>query len=164
MGGVYDLGFDHPDSWPHGNRSESGEEVLSDGDDHLSSDYCVHDGQYFVRCTLPIPIIGTDEVFAFGPWGSMSAESASAYGEAERSGTAFEGCFSWLANILPGTGMEDFLPCDLYPNEDPTRRPLLHAHSGHPLADWQANGISFDQLLDIYAAAGNDIRKHLTDA
>ena len=32
---------------------------------------------------------------------------------------------------------------------------------GHPLKQAQAEGISFDKLLDIYAAAGSDLRPHL---
>ena len=36
--GIYDLGCDHPDPWPHGYLSESGQDVLSVGTDTLSAD------------------------------------------------------------------------------------------------------------------------------
>ncbi len=162
--GVYNIGFDHPDSWPHGSRVESGLDTLEVGEDALSSDLCKHGEFHFLRCTLPIPIIGTDEVFSFGPWGSLSEDSLKAYLLAEIEGAAFEGCFSFISNILPGCGMDGPLPADLYPHKDPTQRPQLFAHSGHPLAELQANGMSLDQLLDIYALTGNDLRPHLSDA
>ena len=42
----------------------------------------------------------------------------------------------------------------------PDQRPQAVAMGG-TLALAQANGISFDQLLDLYAACGDDIRPHL---
>ena len=62
-----------------------------------------------------------------------------------------------LANEVPG------LEADMGVLHFPSReeRPALTAQSG-PLAQAQQNGISFDQLLDLYAACGDDIRPHLT--
>ena len=161
--GVFDIGYDHPDPWPHGNRAESGEDVLSVSKDTLSADLCRMGPHRFIRCVLRLPIIGSDQSFAFGPWGSVNPENFDTYVRHELSGTLseFEGCFAWLMNTLPGFEFDDWLPCNLV-IEDPQARPVLEVHDGsHELARLQEDGITFDQLLDIYAAAGQDIRPHL---
>ena len=38
--GVFDIGFDHPQPWPHGNREQSDQDVLAVGKDSLSADLC----------------------------------------------------------------------------------------------------------------------------
>lgn len=161
--GVFDIGFDHPEGWPHGNRAESGQDVLAVGKDSLSADLCRMGAHRFIRCVLYIPIIGTDQKFAFGPWGAVNAENFDTYVRNELSGTLdqFEGCFAWMMNLLPGFEMNDWLPCNLV-MEDLQSRPVLEVHDGaHELAQLQEDGISFDRLLDIYADAGQDIRPHL---
>ena len=165
--GVFDLSFDHPDAWPHGSRAASGQDWLAQGEDLLGADLCQCDGQKYVRCVLPLPIRDSDQTFAFGVWGSVSDESATAYAADFFGGTeTFEGCFAWLANGLPGIEMQGAaIPCNLIPDPEPGQRPHLTVHQGkHPLADMQREGITFDRLLDIYAAAGQDIRPHLMDA
>lgn len=164
--GVFDIGYDHPAPWPHGNRAEAGVDVMSVGEDSLSSDLCAFGEHRFIRAVLPLPIRGSDQVFSFGPWGSVNPDNYARWVEANATGdfSRFEGCFAWMMNKLPGVEMDDWIACDLIPHEDPSRRPVLHVHDGHPLAVWQEEGITFDRLLDIYAAAGQDIRPHLLDA
>lgn len=157
--GVFDIGYDHPDPWPHGNRAESGEDVLRVGEDSLGTDLCEWGKYRFIRCVLPIPIIGSEKSFAFGPWASVNPVNFKRYIEDPE----FEGCFAWLTNLLPGMDFTEPLPCNLIPGE-PGERPLLEVHDGaHEIAELQEVGISFDRLLDIYAAAGQDIRPHLLD-
>ena len=156
--GVFDIGYDHPDPWPHGNRAASGHEVLTAGDDWLTSDLCAWDDFRFIRCILPFTIIGTDQRFAFGPWGSVNPDNFQRYLEDEQ---AFEGCFAWLTNQLPWFDNSQSLPCNLIP-EGGGVRPRLEIHDGHEAARFQEEGITFEQLLDIYAAAGQDVRPHLT--
>ena len=158
--GVFDIGFDHPDPWPHGNRGDSGEDVLRAGTDSLGTDLCEL-GQYrFIRAVLPLPIIGTDQRFAFGPWGSVNPANFDRYASGD---PGFEGCFAWLLNALPGFDIPEPLPCNLVPG-GPGERPVLEVHDGaHELARLQEDGITFDRLLDIYAAAGQDLRPHLLD-
>ena len=161
--GVFDIGYDHPDPWPHGNRAQSGEDILAVGNDKLGTDLCEFGEYRFVRCILPLPIVGTDQRFAFGPWGSVHPENFDRYvaNSADTDGTLFEGCFAWLMNTLPGIGNSEPLPCNLIPGA-PGERPILEVHDGaHELAELQETGITFDQLLDIYAAAGQDLRPHL---
>ncbi len=168
--GIYDITFDHPDHWPHGNRHESGEEVLQCGTDRLSSELCeMIDDDYAVRCVLPLPIQGSDETFHFGCWASMSKASFDLYRTAVATGdyTNFEGCFGWIVNDLPSFPRLDvaaFIPSDIY-FIDNLVRPKVWVHQGsHPLGVAQREGISFDRLLDIYAASGNDMRPHLLDS
>ena len=160
--GVFDIGYDHPDPWPHGNRAQSGEDVLAVGDDKLTADLCAFGKYRFVRCVLPIPIIGSDQRFAFGPWGSVSQDSYDIYvRNFYNPNEPFDGCFAWLTNQLPGFGIDEPLPCNLVPGAN-GQRPVLEVHDGaHELAELQETGITFDRLLDIYAAAGQDIRPHL---
>lgn len=167
FGGVFDIAFDHPDTWPHGNRAESGKNAIGVGDDRLGSDLCTIGTDRFIRGTLRLPIIGTDQVFAYGVWGSVNEGNYVKYvkdynGESD---PAFEGCFAWLCNMLPTWGMTEALPCDLILGPLGQRPAIwVHEESGHPLAQAQQDGISFDQLLDLYEASGQDVRSHLLDA
>ncbi|GAA6162737.1 hypothetical protein NBRC116590_04410 [Pelagimonas sp. KU-00592-HH] len=158
--GIFDIGYDHPDSWPHGDLAEAGAPDLQVGEDRLSSDLCRIDEDRFLKCVLPLPIRGSDEVFFFGPWASVPPDTFYAYiDEATGAADGFEGGEAWLMNDLPGFESEDPIACALQPG-DAGQRPVLIALSG-PLAEAQENGISFDQLLDIYAASGDDIRPFL---
>lgn len=166
FGGVFDIGYDHPDPWPHGNLMDTDKDILVVGEHKLSSDLCVFDGGYYIRCTLPLPILGTDQTFSYGVWGSVKDENYDAYISAWQKDdySVFPGCFACLMNDLPGWPSEDWLPCDLETGES-SDRPVLWVHEDkHPLATAQREGITFDRLLDLYAAAGTDIRPHLADA
>jgi len=159
--GIFDIGFDHPDPWPHGSREQSGLEILIVREDRLGTDLCTFDNNFLVRAILPLPIKGSDQRFAFGCWGSLSKENFDAYTNDALEKHNFEGVFSWLTNSLPTFETTDPLPCSLVPGEK-GQRPSLWVHEGHALHDAQQDGISFDHLLDIYALAGSDIRPHLS--
>lgn len=165
--GLFDIAYDHPDPWPHGNREKAGADAMEVGGDLLSSDLCTFGEHRFIRCRLPIPILGSDQHFGFGAWSSLSARNFVRYVGAWRDEdySDLEDLFGWLSNTLPGVGMSgDPLPCTVT-GFAVGRRPELWVHSGeHALADMQEQGITFDQLLDIYAASGTDIRPHLGDA
>lgn len=161
--GIFDIGYDHPDPWPHGNREASGKDILRVGDDHIGTDLCALGNHRFVRAILEIPVIGTDTRFAFGPWASLTPDNFLAYVNSNQipDAAAFQTCFAWLMNLLPGFDFTEPQPCDLVPG-GPNDRPKLIAHEGASELAWaQSNGISFDRLLDIYTAAGQDIRPHL---
>lgn len=156
--GIFDIGYDHPDDWPHAPRNH-GEDVIAD-DDKLGSDFCTLKGRYFIRSVLHLPVRGAEDAFGYGPWVEVSMETMRAYGATYgKDPQPFEG-EGLLANALPlfedelGTALR--LSCP-----DPSQRALVEPLDG-PLAEAQAKGISFDQLLDIYAACGTDIRPHLS--
>ena len=164
--GVFDVAFDHPDAWPHGNRGASGKDRLVVGAASITSDFCRWEGQGFIRCVMVFPIIGTGQTFAFGVWGSAAPDPYDRYRHAFNSDdySDFDGCFSWLANGLPVVGSSDHVACTLR-IPDPQKRPELEAQDPDaPVGRHQRSGITFDQLLDIYSAVGDDIRPHLLDA
>lgn len=156
--GVFDIGFDHPDAWPYGPALEGTE--LQVGEDKLGSDLCRVGEARFIRCLLPLPILGSDEVFHFGTWAAVAPTDFYTYLDACFGEAEFDGCPALLANLLPDFETDGDLPCILTPGPD-GERPRLMAQDG-PLLTAQESGISFDRLLDIYAASGQDIRPHLT--
>ena len=156
--GVFDIGFEHPDAWPHGPLPE-GETEMQAGEDKLGQDLCRLGERRFIRAILPLPIRGSDEVFHFGTWAEVAADPFYAYIDACFGEGAFDGCDAVLDNALPGFEAELGAACTLQPGPD-GQRPRLTAQDG-PLREAQETGISFDDLLDIYAASGSDIRPHL---
>jgi len=164
-GGLFDIVMDHPDPWNHGTLNASPDDILQVGNDRLSSDLCENNGDFYVRGTLPLPIIGADEMFSFGVRASLKKENFEHY--IKRWDTAgysgFPGCFGWLMNTLPIWKSDNPLPCDVKMG-GVGQRPILVVHDGaHALTEAQAPGITFDQLLDVYAASGQDIRPHISD-
>lgn len=158
--GVFDLGFDHPSAWPHEPRNEA--PYVKVGDDQLSPDLCRQGEDRFIRAVISLAIQGSDEVFHMTPWAQVSPEAFYAYLESfeGRDAPSIEECPAQLANTLPGFENDPALPVLLhFPNEE--ARPSALAQTG-ALQAAQKKGISFDQLLDIYAAFGQDIRTHLT--
>lgn len=160
--GVFDLGFDHPSSWPHEARGEA--PFVKQGQDQLSADLCRHGAERFVRVVLSFPIQGAEDIFHITPWAQLSEAAFYAYLDSfdGQDAPAVDDSPAMLANILPGFEEETEAPLPVLLHfPDPEARPVALAQSG-ALAEAQRNGISFDQLLDIYAAFGQDIRPHLT--
>lgn len=159
FGGIVDIGFGQPDCWPHGEMKDG--DTLTVGGDVLTADLCVVVELRFLHCVLPLPIRGSDEVFLFGVWASVTKDQFKAYVlDATGEAPGFDGCDAWLMNDLPLFECDEPMACALKPAESAAERPHLTAKNG-PLAQAQAEGISFDQLLDIYAASGEDLRPHL---
>ncbi len=159
FGGIVDMGFGQPDCWPHDTLNSR--DTLAVGDDLLTADLCVFEDLRFVHCVVRLPIRGSDEVFLFGAWASLAVEDFKAYAlDATGEETGFAGAAAWLMNDLPLFENDELIACDLKPAESGGERPHLTAQSG-TLAQAQADGISFDQLLEIYAACGEDLRPHL---
>lgn len=157
--GIYDIGFDAPDDWAYGPRIDDAD--LEVGEDRLGAEFCRIAGRYFLRSVLTLPLRGSDEVFAFGPWVEVPEPVFRAYlATIDDPAAPFPPADGLLASTLPqfedeqGTAVTLTLP-------DPTQRPQMTVTEG-PLAETQAQGISFDDLLDLYAAFGDDIRPHLT--
>ncbi|KMK67352.1 DUF2199 domain-containing protein [Puniceibacterium sp. IMCC21224] len=155
FGGVFDIGFEEPDVWPHGPRDG---DVRQQGQDKLSSELCRFDDQRFLRCVVALPLRGTENTFFFGPWAEIAPHDFYAYLDGvTEDGDDITSLPATLGNLLPG--YEPALAGALLPGSG-LERPRFVAASG-PLAEAQRDGISFDDLLDIYAACGQDIRPHL---
>ncbi|MDA5557893.1 DUF2199 domain-containing protein [Shimia sp. MMG029] len=161
FGGLIDIGYDHPDPWPHGDLAECGQDVLEVGADKLSADLCRCDGMRFVRAMLALPINGSDEAVQFAIWVHVGDADFYRYLEDATGETpGFAGCAAWLMNDIPGFESDTPFEGQLIPG-GADERPTFEANDG-PLKQAQAEGISFEALLDLYAATGNDIRADLT--
>lgn len=155
FGGVFDIGFEEPQDWPHGPRDS--DDMLV-GEDRLTADLCRLDGRYFLRATMPLAIRGAGESLNISLWAEVSRETLHGYLDSIDSVAPFS-AEGLTANPVPGIE-EDAVPIKVEV-EDSGQRPVARATEG-PVAAAQSDGISFDDLLDIYAAGGNDIRPHLT--
>lgn len=162
--GVLDIGYDHPDSWPHISFRKNGGTVTS-GRDRLTADLCSIGDSSFLRGLLTLPIQGTDAAFAFGPWACVPSQTFDAYRAAF--GTAEESRLGTrparLANALPGFAGSAGLALSIQ-FVGGTARPQFTVTEASDLGTAQRDGISFDALLDIYATFGHDLRPHLGEA
>lgn len=166
FGGIFNIDYDHPDAWPHGEYRNNVGEPIKVGHDFLGSDFCWANGDVFIRGLVEIPIVGTEMRFGFGVWSTLHPANAKAYFEVF--GTEQElglgTCFGWLSNDLPVYGTGGFLQTSVN-FQGNGKRPLFTVFDENTqLSSDQLTGISFDQLLDIYAACGVDVRPHLQDA
>ena len=156
--GVYDLGFDHPADWPHGERGD--QPFVKQGMDQLSPDLCRFGDNRLLRAILSLPIQGANEDIHITPWVQVSPETFYAYLDTwdDPNAPLPAPTEALLANDLP-TIAEHGTPVLLnFTSRD--GRPTISAPSA-PLSDTLSTGISFDTLLDLYAACGDDIRPHL---
>lgn len=133
--------------------------------DILTEDLCRCDGHFYVRALLSVPILGTDDRFSFGVWSTLAAQSFDQYLAGFNDGNydlAADPWFSWLANTLPMDPKgNDGIKCSLRPQPDRQRPEVLIEDADHPLYSVQRNGATLDQILDILATCGHDIRPSL---
>lgn len=159
--GLFDIAYPRPHAW-EGCPDYSPNATVESSSNFLSQDFCVIDNtDFFVRCVLELPIIGGDgERFGFGVWSSLSRSNFEVYVE------TFQGdeqgslgpWFGWLSNRLRGYDETLNLRCSVQPR-DGRQRPLIELEpSDHLLARDQRVGLTFERLLDIYAALGHDLR------
>ncbi|WP_332757398.1 DUF2199 domain-containing protein [Streptomyces sp. MT206] len=122
----------------------------------LSSDQCViHARHYFVKGLIEIPVIGSDEVFSWAVWVSLSRENFSRAADRwETPGReAEEPYFGWLT-----TDLSVYSPTTLnlktHVHTRPVgERPFVELEpTDHPLAVEQCTGITRDRLQEIAAA------------
>ncbi|MFI8943146.1 DUF2199 domain-containing protein [Streptomyces syringium] len=119
----------------------------------LSSDQCVIQAQhYFVKGLIEIPVIGSDDVFSWAVWVSLSRESfARAVDRSDTPGReAEEPYFGWLSTDLclysPTT-----INLKTRVHARPVgQRPLIELEpTDHPLAVEQRTGITVDRVHEI---------------
>lgn len=162
--GVFGLAINTPDVW-NGPPEPQPNDILKPNTDALTEDFCIQDEDYFVRCLLPFSIIGSEVYFSFGIWGSLSRDNFHIFAESFNDGkqSSVGPMFSWMANALPRSYITP-TEAELVP-QDNHQRPILRiTDEAHPYFFAQRDGITFDQLLDIYAEHGSDIRPHLTES
>jgi hypothetical protein len=156
--GIFDLGCSRPDFWQDSTQPLPNSAAA--GATHcLTEDFCILDGEhFFVRCILKLPLLGNpDDYFAFGVWSTLSQKNFTDYRKTFDSG-AQEGLgpwFGWLSNRLQGYPDTLNLKCQVHPQAR-RQRPWLEVQPGeHPLATESREGISYERLLEIYAAYGH---------
>ncbi|WP_319824176.1 DUF2199 domain-containing protein [Thalassovita sp.] len=156
--GIYDLGFDHPSDWSHDARGDA--PFVKEGEDQLSPDLCRHGDNRYLRAVLSMPVQGAEESILITPWVQVSPEIFYGYLETwdDPSAPLPPSAEAILANDLPGLAAAGSLMTAAFPNRD--ARPILSFRDS-TLNQPMTQGISFDRLLDLYAAFGDDIRPHL---
>ncbi|MGW9453801.1 DUF2199 domain-containing protein [Streptomyces sp. NPDC055632] len=128
----------------------------SDPDCLLSSDQCVIKGQhFFIRGLIEIPVIGSQDVFSWGVWVSLSKDNFARALEVwnTEGREAEKPYFGWLSTELA-----------LYPESTTNmktnahtrpvgKRPFIELEpTDHPLAVEQRTGITLDRVREIATA------------
>ncbi|WP_428540423.1 DUF2199 domain-containing protein [Profundibacter sp.] len=128
--GIYDLVCNAPDVW-NGPPEQQPNHTLTEDTDALTEDFCVMGDHRFVHCLLPIPIQGSDQVFSFGVWGTLSIDNFNAFCARFDDGTQGDlgSMFSWLSNAVP-TGAPLPTPAVISPRNDRQRPYRLCLESG----------------------------------
>ncbi|MBJ6612786.1 DUF2199 domain-containing protein [Streptomyces sp. I4(2020)] len=122
----------------------------------LSSDQCVIRAEhYFVKGLVEIPVLGTDDVFSWGVWVSLSranfSRAADMWDQPGRENE--EPYFGWLTTelmVYPETTLNLRTRVHTRPVGE---RPFVELEpTGHPLAVEQRNGITMERVREIAAA------------
>jgi hypothetical protein len=159
--GLFHLVSYAPVYWPDAIAPIANDEINS-SEHFVSEDFCVIHGEHFyVRCLLLLPIFGSqNESFGFGVWASLSKENFIRFFNSfnDEKQSELGEMFGWLSTMVPYFESSEPLRCHVLP-QDGRRRPLIELEpTQHALAVAQYCGIEFEMVLDIYAAAGHDLR------
>ncbi|CAL9493297.1 hypothetical protein SUDANB23_03289 [Streptomyces sp. enrichment culture] len=119
----------------------------------LSSDQCVIKAQhYFVKGLVEIPVIGTDNVFSWGVWVSLSRENFSRAADVwDTPGRESEKpYFGWLTTDLPVYSPSTINLRTNVHTRPVGERPFVELEpTDHPLAVEQRDGITMDRVRAI---------------
>ncbi|WP_435609536.1 DUF2199 domain-containing protein [Streptomyces sp. C10-9-1] len=131
--------------------------TFADADDCLlSSDQCVIQAQhYFVKGLIEIPVIGSDEVFSWGAWVTLSRESFSRAADVwDTPGRESEKpYFGWLTTDLPVYSPTTLNLKTNVHTRPIGQRPFIELEpTDHPLALEQRTGITQDRVREIATA------------
>jgi len=118
----------------------------------LSSDMCLIDDQHgFIVGNLEIPVLGSDELFSWDVWVSLSLPNFKrAFQLWEQPGRESEPpYFGWVSTSLPGYPETLNLKSHVHTREV-GRRPRIELEpTGHPLAAEQRQGTSRARIQEI---------------
>lgn len=145
--GFPDIGYDEPQYAANIPEGERGARLF------LTSDLCVVDDEhFFVRCILPLNVIGTSDDFRWGVWSSLSRDNFLRYQAAYKEDTSnWKPMFGYLSNKLPD--YPDTLSLKMsVQTRGKTDRPVVTLEpSDHPLFIEQRDGISLERVLKFVA-------------
>jgi hypothetical protein len=150
MGGVMDIGFDHPTTWPHAAREAK--PFVKVGDDQLASELCRLGEARFICATFSLPIRGSEDHVVIALWAEVSHEGFYAYIETFDDGSTPEPMNAKLASELgPLCAKAAGLTLSFSTGD---ARPTATLEG--------ASDISLDHLIDLYEATGSLERGDLT--
>jgi hypothetical protein len=128
----------------------------TDPDSMLSSDQCViKASHFFIRGLIEIPVIGSEDVFSWGVWVSLSKDNFARALEVwnTEGREAEKPYFGWLSTEL---ALYSESTTDLKTNAHTRpvgRRPFIELEpTDHPLAVEQSQGITRDRVREIATA------------
>jgi len=164
--GIFDIAYDKPAGWADSTSRISNADLAPGVTHFLADDYCVmEDEDYFVRCVLELPIVGTEDRLGLGVWSTLLKKNFILYLQSFRDPNQgrLGPWFGWFSNRLSGYPDTLNLKCQVRPRDDRQRPTIEIEASDHPLSADQRNGISIDRLIELYAAHGHDLRAALSD-
>lgn len=143
-GPMLDIGFDRPYYW-----SDKGTKA---NESFLNADYCsIEDRDFFVRGVIELPIVGTNETFRWGVWGSLKRENFETVLRMDKDpkSVELEPMFSWLSSQI--SDYPDTLNLKTYAHiQGPEKRPRFELEEcDHPLAMEYRHGITPERVRDI---------------
>ena len=163
--GIFDISYSCPDAWPQeGEPPTANSAALREGD-VLTEDFCKIGKERYLRGRFPLKVEGTEKTFGFALWveverADYNAAVADSNGGSAPAETPFKG---WLANQMIGAN-EVASECAVQAQADGKRPLIVVQDEGHLFYGLQRGGITFDILLEMYAALGHDMRPHLEAA
>lgn len=153
--GIPALTFNAPTQWEE-------EFAKKDHDSYyLSSDICWIDGKdFFIRVSLEIPIIDTDQTFSWGVWVSLKKDNFKKYVEVYGADKELKEkpYFGWFCNQLPGYPKTIGLKTSVHLQGNKLRPLIVLDHyDTHPLCQEQLKGITMERVHEIIENAGINI-------
>jgi len=157
-GPCLDFGCSAPDYWPKDCGHSARWNVTNQGEfekfdkSFLDEDYCAVDDEYFfARGIIRLPIVGSDQHFCWGVWGSLSRANFETLLRLDASGERAElaPMFSWLNSKLPH--YPDTLHLKMYAHiQELGLRPQFELEpTGHPLSQEFHHGILPERVREI---------------
>lgn len=156
-GPCLDFGYWKPFYWGEAQEQDNQQNHLSPADDStpktfLTEDYCSIDGEnFFVRGVIHLPIIGTNESFGWGVWGSLSRDNFEKLRRTEHDPECVNlpPMFSWLSSQI--ADYPDTLSLKMFAHIQPpgTRPHFWLEPSEHALALEYHHGITPERVKEI---------------
>lgn len=155
-GPCLDIGYSAPHYW-----SKQYQDGQKDSGTFLTKDYCaIENRDFFVRGLIEIPILGTDQTFCWGVWGSLSKENFEMLlNMDEDPGRAgLQPMFSWLSTRIPE--YPETLSMKMYAHiQEPRLRPKFELEStDHPLSQEYHKGLSPERIKQIMMQRVREVR------
>lgn len=146
-----DISYSHPLLW------DSLDET-SKARSKLGKDFCLVDSgedgiDRYIRCVLPIPVIGLEDEFCFGLWMSVSEKTWDIYNAEFDSGTSsLKTCFGYLGNGVLGFPNSFLLHANVEFSNDNQRPRVYLREADHDLVRAQYEGVDIAQVERWIAA------------